>query len=193
VRGDTSESLAALRELLENEVASLDASGAVFNRKMVREEKARREARNRQARCRGSGKSVTGDVTPDVTLGGDYRGGNPPKNSFSNNQEKIPSKKKSKEPVFELPFDSERFRETWDEWLEYRREKRHGSYAASTLSKLSKRFREWGESATIESINRSITNGWKGLFEPRDGRGGTAANRVGPGQQYDPGSESGKL
>lgn len=74
VRGNTVESLAAINELLANGVASRDDSGAVFNRKMVRDEKVRREARNRKRKERGSPQDVTVYVTHDVTNGQESEG-----------------------------------------------------------------------------------------------------------------------
>jgi hypothetical protein len=31
-----------------------------------------------------------------------------------------------------------------------------------------KQFAGWGEQKSIDSINQSITNGWMGLFEPKN-------------------------
>jgi hypothetical protein len=64
IRGDTQEVLSCLRELADKGVASRTESGALFSKRMVRDEEERRRWRARQYRHRHD---VTGDVTHYVT------------------------------------------------------------------------------------------------------------------------------
>lgn len=63
-----------------------------------------------------------------------------------------------------LPFDSIEFKNTWDEWKKFRKEKR-SSLTPSTIEKQLKMLGGRAEFEAIEIINQSITNGWTGLFE----------------------------
>lgn len=81
-----------------------------------------------------------------------------------------------------LPFDSIEFANAWIEWEKYRAEKKQ----KLTPSSVKKQIAFLGgrpEKEAIEIINTSITNGWTGLFELKNGRNGKAAN--GSGHYYD--------
>jgi len=63
----------------------------------------------------------------------------------------------------EMPFPTERFRETWLKWIKYRREikkKLTETMAQSQLAKLG----NYSEGLAIEFIMQSIESGWTGLF-----------------------------
>jgi hypothetical protein len=66
----------------------------------------------------------------------------------------------------ELPFDSPNFQQAWNDWEKYRKEKKC-TLTESTIQRQIKDFKTWGESKSIEAINASIRNGWRGLFEPK--------------------------
>ncbi len=59
------------------------------------------------------------------------------------------------------------FKKTWQEWLHYRKEKKH-SLTASTIKLQLKKLSQYGEQIAIKMINNSITNGWLGLFELKE-------------------------
>lgn len=66
-----------------------------------------------------------------------------------------------------LPFSSDSFAEAWADWMQFRAElkkKLTPSTAKAQLKKLS----DMGERDAIASIRQSISNGWQGLFEPKD-------------------------
>ncbi len=80
---------------------------------------------------------------------------------------------KSKEPDFDplivdLPFKSDRFREAWIEWCDYRRARKPALTEHSVRKQL-KDFIAWGEEAAIAAIGDAIRNGWQGLFPPKGG------------------------
>lgn len=65
-----------------------------------------------------------------------------------------------------LPFNSPAFVKAWAEWLQYRRERHLPKLKPTSLRKQFKLLMEWGEAASIASIDRSIAQGWQGLFPP---------------------------
>ena len=74
-------------------------------------------------------------------------------------------KGRGKEEIeMDLPFNSEKFAEAWDMWLEHRREKKK-RLTKSTATMQLKAMEEIGEFRAIAMINYSIKNGWTGLFE----------------------------
>jgi len=67
-------------------------------------------------------------------------------------------------------LDTPEFRDAWARWKEYRKEIRH-KLTKSTTEKQLKALARLGHDAAIAAIERSITNGWRGLvFKDKDGR-----------------------
>ena len=101
---------------------------------------------------------------------------------------KTHSKKTKPLTPFPPELDSEGFRKTWGEWLTYRKE-RKSLLTASTVEKQLAKLAKFGQQKAIQSIERSIENGWKGLFDPEEKSNGKSTNRSklanGPGQQHD--------
>jgi hypothetical protein len=81
--------------------------------------------------------------------------------------EKNEKKKKNKQKEIVLFFDSQKFKNAWDEWLVYLKQKRK-TPTLLTQNKQMKFLESQGEDKAIASINRSITNGWQGLFAEKD-------------------------
>ncbi len=83
-------------------------------------------------------------------------------------------KEHKKEQGFSFPekLSSKEFSEAWDSWTKYRREIKK-KLTASTITKQLKLLETFGTSKAVQSIERSITNGWQGLFDP-DQRNGKA-------------------
>jgi len=72
----------------------------------------------------------------------------------------------------DYPFNSPKFRRTWRKWIRYKREEFNFKYKSSAtqqtaLNHLQTISNNDVENA-IEIINRSMSNGWKGLFELRN-------------------------
>ena len=63
---------------------------------------------------------------------------------------------------------SETFREAWEDWIAYRRERRLPKWTESTLKRQAKSFLTVGPDSAVEMIQRSIANGWQGLFKPNN-------------------------
>ncbi len=65
----------------------------------------------------------------------------------------------------DYPFESDEFLTAWNSWVDYRKEiKKKLTY--STVERVFKEMKKWGEAKAIISIDMSIKNGWQGLFEP---------------------------
>lgn len=78
-------------------------------------------------------------------------------------QTKEEEKKEKPQSAIILPFDSDIFKNTWGDWERHRKEKRN----KLTPSAIKKQLNFLGgrpENEAIEIMNRSITNGWTGLF-----------------------------
>lgn len=72
--------------------------------------------------------------------------------------------------------DSEKFRESWENWLCYRRERKLARWTQSTLKRQAKQLEAWGVDTSIANIETSITNGWQGLFAEKKGGAKTDAS-----------------
>ena len=82
------------------------------------------------------------------------------KSTSPNRIEKI-EKKDSTSPT--PPFESEAFKEAWGKWVAYRKE-RGNPLKPTTVAAQFKAISKVGEEAAIAAIERSIFNGWQGLF-----------------------------
>ena len=73
-------------------------------------------------------------------------------------------------------LDDFKFLQAWDEWIEYRKERRLAPYKPTGLRAQRTRLSGWasthGLDAVIDCIRSSIANNYQGLFEPKppDGR-----------------------
>lgn len=74
---------------------------------------------------------------------------------------------RKKEVETELPFKTESFARAWDEWLEYRRERRLPKYVPTGLKRTYTgliRDSNNDEATAIAIINNAIEKNWQGLF-----------------------------
>ena len=81
-----------------------------------------------------------------------------------------PNRKEPSEPSIEPPavispdiLKSERFSKSWAEWEKHRREIKK-KLSPTTAHKQLAMLAEWGEEKAVYEIERSIRNGWQGLF-----------------------------
>lgn len=61
-------------------------------------------------------------------------------------------------------LQTEEFMTAWGEWIKYRKERRLSTRPTTTRRQLAF-LAGLGADGAVASINRSITNGWQGLFE----------------------------
>jgi hypothetical protein len=73
-----------------------------------------------------------------------------------------------------LPYETEKFRKAWTEWLEYKRTDHRFKYKTAQTEQralMTLANEHPTESTAIEAIHTAIANGWKGLvFGPSKGR-----------------------
>lgn len=71
--------------------------------------------------------------------------------------------------MLEIPdnLDTKAFRDTWDLWVQHRKELK--KKITPTAQKLQlRKLSAWGEAKAIVAIETSIESGWQGLFEPKE-------------------------
>lgn len=93
------------------------------------------------------------------------------------------AKAKPETPIPEA-LDTETFRAAWDRWHKFRSEIGK-SLKPSTEAAQIKKFTEWGEALAVQAIEASITNGWQGLFDPREKRGNSQQMAIPAGKPDD--------
>lgn len=174
----------ALDELEAAGVPSRDERGALYSRRMVKDE----ALRNVRADGGKGGKEHGIKGAEHGHKGGRPRKGrgvilpplNPPPSSSPSSSTSVILEKDSLSPTptgtssgsksLPLPFDSQEFAKAWEEWGTHRRQKRVTLTALAASKQLSS-LREMGESRAIRAINHSIEKGYTGIFEP-SGQGG---------------------
>lgn len=70
-----------------------------------------------------------------------------------------------------LPFETDRFRKAWGEWVEHRKQIKAKMTPMAATKQLTM-LKGLGEDAAVLCIERSIAAGWRGLF-PEQGRRNT--------------------
>src|SRR5262249_38259226 len=74
-------------------------------------------------------------------------------------------------PVISPLLQTPGFTQAWNDWYQYRKEIRHPMTPTSER-KLLEKCVTWGQERAIAAIEHSISNGYQGLFEPRDSQSG---------------------
>lgn len=84
-----------------------------------------------------------------------------------------------KKEKIEYAFNSDNFKKCFDEWIEFRKQKKK-SLTPLTIKKQNELLLKYPENIAIQIIEKSITNGWAGLFEPKDGMLGQSGRQKTP-------------
>ena len=156
----------------------------VSSRRMVREEKFRKDNALRQQRHRK--KADHGESNGEVTS----PSSSSPSSSPSTEEETTPAKTKKFDPSVAMTeaiaertdFLIEPFLSAWASWCEHRKEK--GTALKKTATKMQiKMLLGLGPARAISALEHSTRNAYTGLFEPKDGSNGNGrANGTGHGQ-----------
>lgn len=88
--------------------------------------------------------------------------------------------KKSKENGVQLPFNHDGFIEKWQEWLQYRKERRLPNYVPTGLKGTFTRLKNMSNDnplVAIEIIQQSMDNNYQGLFPLKTLSNGTTHTR----------------
>ena len=163
-----------LSELLDLGVASRRDDGAIYCRRMVREEDSRTKTRLRVKKHRLA-KPCNAKVTSDVT---------PMKHASSSSASAKKENTTCSPPLpptgnkLSIPWKiacaamsgdslwTDAFREAWEAWADDRRE-RGKKLTTRAIAGQIKKLEAWGHDRAIASIEQSIGAGWTGLFEPK--------------------------
>ena len=76
---------------------------------------------------------------------------------------------KKKQQVLKLPFESEKFKEKWQEWIEYRKELGVPYRTQKAIQRIFTQLAKFQEAFVLELIDTSIANEWRGLVFPKTG------------------------
>jgi hypothetical protein len=112
-------------------------------------------------------------------------------NDAGNPQSKVKESKvkESKEELITLPesLQTPDFQTAWDSWILYKKEAKK-KLTNSTASKQLAKLEPFGPEIAIQMINRSIENGWSGIFELKGNQNaGNSSGRVQAGTWEDDG------
>lgn len=80
----------------------------------------------------------------------------------------------------QLPFSDENFISKWQEWLQYRKERRLAAYTPTGLKATFTRLKRISiddPKIAMQIIDQSLENGWQGLFELKPVFNGAAHQR----------------
>lgn len=64
----------------------------------------------------------------------------------------------------DLPFQTHEFSKAWDDWKEYRKQRKFNKYTEMGIKILFKDLGKYDDKIAIAAINKSIKNNWQGLF-----------------------------
>lgn len=116
-----------------------------------------------------AGRVITTVTTKALkTLGGGtvLPGGAEPQFRGGRNHSSTNIKGNSKEdsnPTIVLPFESEKFAKVWADWVAHRKQMK-AKLTPMTQTKQLAMLKDLGEVAATRCIERSLSNGWRGLF-----------------------------
>ncbi len=168
VHGDHTEVLEGIAELLEKGVAHRDGSGAIYSRRMLRDEAVRLK-RAAAGRMGGRPKKQNESKTKANTK---PKAKQIPDNDIDNdtdNDIETTGKKKSTQPDplnLPLPFDTEAFKSVWIEFDEHR-SRMNKPWTALAAKKILTKLGGMSHDDAIAAINNSIESGWAGVFPPK--------------------------
>lgn len=173
VGGDRDTTLKGISELTLKGVLSRNEQGAMYCRRMVRDEHKRHLCF--QAGKRGGNPTLKGHPKGEVkgSAKGHAKRNPTPSSSSSTSVYNPPTPQGGREPSgspIPQPLDTDAFRTAWERWVQHRKETRHPLKPTTIESQL-KALAVMGEAKAIAAIEQSILNGWQGLFEPRTANG----------------------
>lgn len=92
-----------------------------------------------------------------------------PKDNPTKSQQKSIREDKKREEEIEFPanLQTDAFARAWEGYLAYRKESRHKTLSPASLKAQLRNLSEMGHDEAIAAINRSIANGWQGIFPPK--------------------------
>jgi hypothetical protein len=116
--------------------------------------------------------SDTPSHTLDTTLSNTPSDTAPVANSYPSIISKVKSQKTLKENITVFPekFNTDKFKEIWIDWINFRKESKYTT-APTSIKLQIKKLSEYSEPIAIKMLENSIAAGWQGLFPPKDDKG----------------------
>lgn len=154
-----------IEELIEHGVVirTVDASG----RTLKTIEKAAVELALDESKETGHGNTLPGGRQKIAGGGGKKL---PPNNKEDNKGDKV------NKALLPLPFNSPRFIEAWNKWVDYRRDLKKPLHWKTINAQFEALRLNWTEEEAVVAINTSIEKGWLSFFKPRHTPNGLTAN-----------------
>jgi len=112
----------------------------------------------------------------------------PPEENFQENTTVNTTNNRENKGDVELPFKSEAFKNKWDEWVQYRKERKIAAYKPTGLKNTFKHLQnisQKNEVTAIKILEQSMSNGWQGLFELKGSAMSQMVVKKGSGLTYE--------
>lgn len=154
-----------LEELRDAGVFQTDEEGAIFSKRMIRDE----EVRNKRAMGGRLGGNPALMVVPKVDGRLTTEVNQKPTPSSSSSS----SNNKEREVEFPENLQTIRFRKAWSDYLTYRKAGRMKPLLPASIEAQLKKLSTWGHDIAIQAIEETISNGWQGIFMPKPSSAGT--------------------
>lgn len=148
-----------LAELREAGVFQEDTDGAIFSKRMIRDE----EIRNKRATGGHLGGNPTLKVIPKVEERLTIEVKQKPTPSSSSSS----SINKEEEVEFPANLQTAQFKKAWAGYLDYRKGAKMKTLQTASINAQLKKMGEWGHNPALSAINETIANGWQGIFQPK--------------------------
>jgi hypothetical protein len=146
-----------LGELERNGVFSRDNDGAIYSRRMIRDEHIRKI--RAEAGIKGGNPHLLGNLVKQK----DKQKPTPSSSSLSSSS----NTEGGEEIEFPAKLQTSRFRQAWNEYLDYRKAAKFKPLQPASIKAQFKKLSEIGHDIAIEAITNSIANGWQGIFPPK--------------------------
>ena len=87
--------------------------------------------------------------------------------NVNNNKKDKNDKEKAVDIFTDIPIelDTQKFRDSWNEYIEYRKQRKDKPLTTIGTRKKWAQLAKWGEARAITAIDDSIASGWQGIFE----------------------------
>lgn len=149
IGGDHQRTLSCVASLVVKGVVSRNSSGAIYSRRMVRDE-------NKRQKCSEAGRRGGGNPTFKGVPKGRSKGG--PKGALEDESEneqklKIPENLNNKE-----------FLQAWTDYIEHRRQLKIKKYTLVGAQAQIDECAEWGSAEAVAAIRQSIRKNYHGIF-----------------------------
>jgi len=165
-----------LQELKSAGVFSCTGDGMIYSPRMVRDEEFRRAAS--ESGKRGGNPTLKG--LPKGGAKGAPKGRLTPSSSCSSSLSSNSSFNSSSDhsfPPIPPELNTPAFVDLWTQWQSLRREQHRPVTPTAARGQLAK-LANWGVVRAVNAIRHSISNGWQGIFEPKENNNGKSISNV---------------